>query len=419
MASTTCTARRVVITGMGAVSAAGVGFETLWNTLLEGRTCIHPIERVAEGVVNVTLAAELSDFNPEEHGLSKKEARRLDLFSQYALVAAAEAVEQAGINFEEEDTTRCGVFVGTGMGGLESLCKSVEGFVEKGTQRGISPLLATVMEPNMAGANIALKYGLRGENFSIATACASGTHSIGEACRSIRHGYADVMLAGGAEMVLNGLGLSAFAVISALSKETDPACASIPFDARRSGFVMGEGAGVLVLESLEHALERGATILAEVAGFGHTCDAHHLTAPDPTAEGPARAMRQALAEAGREAVELDYLNAHGTSTHLNDLTESRALHLVCGEHTPEVLVHSIKGNIGHSIGAAGALEAAVTVRCIQEGRIPGTFGYAEPDPECNVTVTAEVTERPIALALSTSLGFGGHNAALALVPFEG
>ncbi len=410
--------RRVVVTGYGTVSAAGVGFEALWDSLMAHRTHFGPIEKVPDHAAEVALDAEVPPFDAEEHGLTRKEARRLDLFSQYAILAADEAVAQSGIDFLAEDCDRIGVVCGTGMGGLSTLVDSQTKLDAKHSQRAINPLLVPVMAPNMASANLALRYGLHGENFAITTACASSTHSIGEAMRLIRHGYEDVMLAGGTEMVVCDITLCGFADLSALSKQTDPALASLPFDARRSGFVLSEGAGILMLESLEHATERGAEILAEVVGFGSTCDAYHMTAPDPSGEGPARAMSQAIEEAGATPADLDYLNAHGTATEYNDVTESKALHLLCGDHTPDVLVHSVKGNIGHSLGAAGGIEAAVTVRCIQDGTVPGTCGFAEPDPACDVTVTADNTEREIGLALSTSLGFGGHNAALAFAPYE-
>ncbi|MGI6031830.1 MAG: beta-ketoacyl-ACP synthase II [Coriobacteriales bacterium] len=411
---------RVVITGMGTVTPAGCGFDRLWDALCEGTCFIGPIKRVDPEVVGVHVDAEVTDFDPVGMGvLSKKDARRSDLFEQYARVAAAEAWEQAGIDMDKEDATRIGTCIGSGCGGLQSIMDSHKRFIERGSHKALAPLLGVVMEGNMAAGQVAITYGLKGQCTCTTTACASGAHAIGEGVRAIRHGYQDAMVVGGAEMVVNELGLGAFRNLTALSLSEDPKAASLPFDARRDGFVLGEGAGVLVLESLEHARARGAEVLGEIVGFGSTCDAYHVTAPDPDGEGPARAMRMALDEAGIDAGQVDYLNAHGTGTKLNDAAEAKALHTVCGAHAKNVLVHSVKGNIGHSIAACGPIEACVTARALAEQKVPGTCGYAEPDPELDVWVSAEtVTDHPMRYALSNSLGFGGHNASLCFKVFE-
>ena len=412
--------RRVVITGMGTVTAAGNGFDKLWDALMAGTCFVGPIERVDPEVVGVHVDAEIKDFDPVAAGvMTKKEARRSDRYEQMAIVAAAEAWEQAGISMEDEDATRCGVCIGSGCGGLDSIIESHNKLIKAGSAHKMNPMLGIIMEANMAAGQVAIRYGLKGQCVCTTSACASGAHAIGEGVRAIRHGYQDVMVVGGSEAVINEMGLGAFSNLTALSKSEDPLAASLPFDARRAGFVLGEGAGVLVLESLEHAKARGAKVLGEIAGFGNTCDAYHVTAPDPDGDGPARAMKMALDEAGIAPDELDYLNAHGTGTQLNDAAEAKALHVVCGEHAKDVLVHSVKGNIGHTIAACGAIEACVTARVIAEQKVPPTCGYAEPDPELDVWVSGEtVTGHPVRYALSNNLGFGGHNTSLAFKAYE-
>lgn len=411
---------RVVITGMGAVTAAGNGFEKLWEALLAGTCLISPLQGCDPVAVGVHVAGQIHGFDPTAGGvLSKKQARRSDRYEQFARIAADEAWQQAGIRMEEEDATRCGVCIGSGVGGLDSIMASHAKLLETGSARKMNPLLGTIMEANMAAGQVAITYGLKGQCTCVTTACATGAHAIGEGVRAIRHGYQDVMVVGGSEAVVNAMGLGAFANLTALSKSEDPLAASLPFDARRAGFVLGEGAGVLVLEAQRHAKARGAQVLGEIVGFGSTCDAYHVTAPDPDASGPARAMALALAEAHIAPEELDYFNAHGTGTALNDAAEAKALHAVCGAHTPEVLVHSVKGNLGHTIAACGALEACVTARAIAEQRVPGTCGYAQPDEALDVWVSAEtVADHPIRYALSSNLGFGGHNASLAFAAYE-
>lgn len=413
---------RVVITGMGTVTPAGCGFERLWEALCAGECFVGPIERVDTAIFNGALHvdAEIKGFDPVALGvMSKKEARRSDLYEQYALVAADEAWRQAGLDMGVEDPTRVGTCIGSGCGGLNSVLESDRRLVSSGKAKKMNPMLGIIMEGNMAAGQVAIKYGLKGQCSCTTTACASGAFAIGEGVRAIRHGYEDVMVVGGAEAVLNDMGLGAFSNLTALSKAEDPLEASLPFDARRGGFVLGEGAGVLVLESLDHARARGAKVLGEIVGFGSTCDAYHVTAPDPEGEGPARAMQMALDEAGIDAAELDYLNAHGTGTKMNDAAEAKALHRVCGDHAKDVLVHSVKGNIGHGIAACGAIEACVTARAIAEQKVPGTCGYREPDEELGLWVSGEtVCDHPIRYALSNNLGFGGHNASLAFRAYE-
>ncbi|MSA61715.1 beta-ketoacyl-ACP synthase II [Gordonibacter pamelaeae] len=409
---------RVVITGMGAVSPAGVGVEALWDAVMGRGCCIGPVTRFDTADYDVHLAAEVRDFDPCEHGITKKEARRFERFVQYAIVASDEAIAQSGLDLEAEDTTRIACVFGTGIGGIDELQSGFFTLAEKGPKR-VSPLFIPTMIGNIAAGNLSIRYGLRGECLNVVTACATGAHSIGAAVRDIRHGYIDAALAGGSEESVSPICLAGFANLGALSKADDPSQASLPFDARRAGFVAGEGAGAVVLESLEHALGRGATVLAEITGFGSTGDAYHMTAPEPSGEGVARAMRQALAEGGFAPEDLGHLNAHGTGTPANDATESKALLALCGEEAGRAVpVTSVKGTTGHTLGAAGAIEAIVCALSVMNDCVPPTAGFAEADPECPVSVVTEAkTGYPQKVALSNSLGFGGHNASLALSPF--
>lgn len=412
--------RRVVITGMGCVTPAGCGFDALWEALCAGTCFVSPLEGIDPAVVGVHVAAQAHDFDAVASGaMTKKQVRRSDRYEQFARVAADEAYRQSGLDMAREDATRCGVCIGSGVGGLTTITANEDKLVQHRSARKMNPLLGTIIEANMAAGQVAITYGFKGQCTCATTACASGAHAIGEGVRAIRHGYQDVMLVGGAEAPINEIGLGAFNNLTALTKTDDPLAASRPFDARRDGFVLGEGGGALVLESLAHARKRGAAILGEIVGFGSTCDAHHVTAPDPDADGVARSMAMALDEAGICPDELDYLNAHGTSTQLNDAAEAKALHTVCGAHTRDVLVHSVKGNIGHSIAACGAIEACVTARVLAEQKAPGTCGYEQPDPELDVWVSGSTTEgRAFRYALSNNLGFGGHNATLAFARYE-
>ena len=409
---------RVVITGMGAISPAGVGVKALWDAVMGKQCCIAPIERFDTTDQDVHLAGEVRGFDATEHGMTKKEARRFERFVQYAVVASDEAMAQSGLDMEAEDPTRVAVLFGSGIGGIEELQKSFKTLFEKGPKR-VNPLFIPTMIGNMAPGLLAIRYGMKGECMDIVTACSTGAHCIGTAVRDIRHGYADVVLAGGTEESVSPICLAGFSNLGALTKAEDPLCASLPFDVRRAGFVAGEGAGAVVLESLEHALARGAKPIAEIVGFGSTGDAYHMTAPSPDGEGIARAMAQALAEGGFTPADLGHVNAHGTGTPANDPTESKALLSLCGEEAGrEIPVVSIKGTTGHTLGAAGAIEAIVTALSVANDCVPPTTGFAEADPECPVNVLAEpLTGYPQKVALSNSLGFGGHNASLAIAPF--
>lgn len=409
---------RVVITGMGAISPAGVGVKALWDAVMGKQCCIAPIERFDTTDQDVHLAGEVRGFDATEHGMTKKEARRFERFVQYAVVASDEAMAQSGLDMEAEDPTRVAVLFGSGIGGIEELQKSFKTLFEKGPKR-VNPLFIPTMIGNMAPGLLAIRYGMKGECMDIVTACSTGAHCIGTAVRDIRHGYADVVLAGGTEESVSPICLAGFSNLGALTKAEDPLCASLPFDVRRAGFVAGEGAGAVVLESLEHALARGAEPIAEIVGFGSTGDAYHMTAPSPDGEGIARAMAQALAEGGFTPADLGHVNAHGTGTPANDPTESKALLSLCGEEAGrEIPVVSIKGTTGHTLGAAGAIEAIVTALSVANDCVPPTTGFAEADPECPVNVLTEpLTGYPQKVALSNSLGFGGHNASLAIAPF--
>lgn len=409
---------RVVITGMGAISPAGVGVKALWDAVMGKQCCIAPIERFDTTDQDVHLAGEVRGFDATEHGMTKKEARRFERFVQYAVVASDEAMAQSGLDMEAEDPTRVAVLFGSGIGGIEELQKSFKTLFEKGPKR-VNPLFIPTMIGNMAPGLLAIRYGMKGECMDIVTACSTGAHCIGTAVRDIRHGYADVVLAGGTEESVSPICLAGFSNLGALTKAEDPLCASLPFDVRRAGFVAGEGAGAVVLESLEHALARGAKPIAEIVGFGSTGDAYHMTAPSPDGEGIARAMAQALAEGGFTPADLGHVNAHGTGTPANDPTESKALLSLCGEEVGrEIPVVSIKGTTGHTLGAAGAIEAIVTALSVANDCVPPTTGFAEADPECPVNVLTEpLTGYPQKVALSNSLGFGGHNASLAIAPF--
>ncbi len=409
---------RVVITGMGAVSPAGVGVDALWEAVMGKRCCIGPITHFDTEGYKVRIAGEVRDFDATAHGLSKKEARRFERFVQYAIVAADEAMSQAGLDMEQEDATRAAVIFGAGIGGIDELQNGFFTLFEKGPKR-VNPLFVPTMIGNIAAGHLAIRYGMRGECIDVTTACATGAHNIGAAVRSIRHGYADVALAGGAEESVNPICIAGFANLGALCESEDPMQASLPFDARRSGFVAGEGAGALVLESLEHALARGAKPLAEITGFGSTGDAYHMTAPEPSGEGILRAMRQALSEGGFTPEEVGHVNAHGTATPANDATESHALLALAGDEAGrKIPVTSVKGCTGHTLGAAGAVEAIVCALSVAGDCVPPTTGFAEPDPDCPVNVVREPLKGyPQKVALSNSLGFGGHNAVLAISPF--
>ena len=387
---------------------------------MDKRCCIKPITRFDTADYKVHIAGEIpdSEFDPTQHGISKKEARRFERFVQYAIVASDEALAQSGLNMEEEDASRVGIVFGTGIGGIDELQSGFHSLENKGPNR-VNPLFIPKMIGNIAPGMMAIRYGMKGECLDIVTACASSANAIGTAVRDIRHGYQDVVLTGGAEESVSPICIAGFANLGALSEEPDPTKASLPFDARRGGFVAGEGAGALVLESLEHALARGAKPLAEIVGYGVSGDAYHMTAPDPDGDGIYRAMRDALAEGGFGPEDLGHLNAHGTGTHANDETESKALLKLCGDELGrQVPVFSVKGSTGHMLGGAGALEAIVCALSLRNDLVPATVGFAEPDPACPVNVLTEAKRNyPQKVALSTNLGFGGHNACLALAPY--
>lgn len=410
--------RRVVVTGMGAVTPIGTGVEKYWENVKKKTLGFGEITRFDTSDFKVKLAAEVKDFVAKEH-MDFKAARRMELFCQYAVAAAKEAFNQAGLDMEKEDPFRVGCSIGSGIGSLqatEAACKKLE---EKGPSR-VNPLLVPLMISNMAAGNVSIQLGLKGKSLNVVTACATGTHSIGEAYRSIQCGDADVMLAGGTEACICPIGVAGFSALTALSDSQDPERCSLPFDKDRSGFVMGEGAGVVVLEELEHAQKRGAVILAEVTGYGATSDAYHITSPAEDGSGAAKAMELAITEAGIEKEDVKYINAHGTATHHNDLFETRAIKLLFGEHAYGMKINSTKSMIGHLLGAAGAMEFITCVKELQEGFIHATAGYTTPDEEMDLNyVAGDGVEEPITYALSNSLGFGGHNASILIKKYNG
>jgi 3-oxoacyl-[acyl-carrier-protein] synthase II len=408
---------RVVITGVGVVSPIGNTKEAFWNSLKEGKCGIDKITRfdISEGY-EVSVAGEVKDFDPSKY-IDKKEQRRLDLFSQFAIYAAKEAIKDAGLDMEKEDPFEVGVSIGSGIGGLMTIENEARKLVEKGARR-VSPFFVPMSIANMAAGNVSIYVGAKGICRTIVTACSSATDSIGDAYSVLKEGRNQVVLAGGAEASITPLGIAGFQSLQALSKSSDPLRASIPFDKERNGFVMGEGAGVLVLETLEHALKRGAHIIAEVVGYGATGDAYHITSPSPNGEGGARAMAQALKQAGIEPQQVDYINAHGTSTEYNDKFETAAIKKVFGENT-KVAISSTKSMTGHLLGAAGAIEAIAIAKALEEGFIPPTIGYKVPDEECNLDYVPNVgREAKLTYALSNSLGFGGHNGTILFKKWE-
>lgn len=410
--------RRVVVTGLGAVTPIGNNVKDFWAGVREGKVGIAPITKFDTTDYKVKLAAEVKDFNAKDH-MDPKAARRMEVFSQYAVAAAKEAYEDSGLNIEEEDPFRAGVIVGSGIGSLQELELSYGKILSQGPNK-VPPLMVPLMISNMAAGNISIQLGFRGKCTDVVTACASGTHSIGDAFRAIQYGDADIMAAGGTESSICPTGVAGFTALTALTKSEDPMRASIPFDKDRSGFVLGEGAGVVILEELEHAKARGAKIYAEVVGYGATADAYHITSPIEDGSGAARAMTLAMEEAGAKPEEIEYINAHGTSTHHNDLFETRAIHAAFGPAAEKVIVNSTKSMIGHLLGAAGGVEFVVCVKSIMDGFIHQTVGTENVDPECdlNYTVGAPV-EKDVNYVLTNSLGFGGHNATLLLKKYEG
>ena len=412
--------RRVVVTGLGLVTPVGPDVEQTWSALLEGRSGAGPITHFDASEHDVRFACEVTDFDPGEY-LDRKEVKRTDRFVQFALATADQAVAQAGVEdaMARLPEERTGVIVGSGIGGLETMEEQHRRLLERGPGR-VSPFFIPMFIADMASGQISMRYGARGPNYATVSACASSGHALGLAFRSIRTGEADVMITGGAEATITPLCVAGFSSMKALSTRNDePARASRPFDANRDGFVLGEGAGMMVLESLEHARERGATVLAEFLGFGQSADAHHMTAPAPEGEGAQAAMRLALEDAEVEPEEVAYVNAHGTSTPANDATETTAIRAVFGDHADELLVGSTKSMTGHTLGAAGALEGAVTALACHRGEVPPTINLEERDPDCDLDyVAGGPVERPIRVGITNSFGFGGHNVCLAFGRWE-
>ena len=409
--------RRVVVTGLGTVCPVGNDVETMWENIKNGVCGIDEITHFDTTDFKVKLAGEIKNLNVEDY-INKKEAKRLDRFSQLAMIASKQAYEDARLNPEEIDANRFGIILSSGIGGLETIENEKEKGLKKGYER-VSPFFIPMAIGNLAAGNVAIMLGAKGACLDIVTACAAGTNSIGEAFKYVRDGYADIMLTGGAEASITPLGIGGFSLMKALSTATDKNRASIPFDAERNGFVMGEGAGALVLEEYEHAKKRGATIYAEIIGYGVSCDAFHMTAPDAEANGAAACFKMALNDAQISADDIDYINAHGTSTPLNDKLETLGVKKVFGEDT-KVMLSSTKGNTGHLLGAAGAVEAIITVKSLQDGFVPGTINYSQPDPECNLDIVPnQGRKQDIQYAMSNSLGFGGHNACIVLKKYAG
>lgn len=403
--------KRVVVTGIGAISPVGNSAEESWKAVLEGKSGIGPLTRLDSDKFPVKVAAEVKDFDIEQY-ISRKDARKMDRFTHYALAASIMAMKDANLELEGDLALRTGVWIGSGIGGMETHEQQFLTFQEKGYRR-VSPFFVPMMIPDMAAGQVSIYHGAKGINSCTVTACASGTNSIGDAFEVIRRGDADVMITGGAEAPITTMAVAGFCANTALSLNPDPATASRPFDKERDGFVIGEGAGILILEEYEHAIARGAKIYAELTGYGATGDAHHITAPAPGGEGGARAMQQAIEQSGISPDEIDYINAHGTSTPYNDQFETMAAKTVFGEHAYKLTMSSTKSMTGHLLGAAGGLEAIFTVKALQEGILPPTMNFVNPDPECDLDYVTEGARKvDITYAMSNSLGFGGHNASL-------
>ena len=404
--------RRVVITGMGAITPIGNSVEEFWNGIKGGKTGFGPITYFDTADYRCKLAAEVKDFDPTQY-MDKKSARRMEQFCQFAVAAAGQAIADAGLTMEQEDPYMVGCSVGSGIGSLQAMEREYDRLKEKGPGR-VGPMLVPLMISNMAAGNVSIAYGLKGKSLNVVTACATGTHSIGEAYRTIQYGDADVMVAGGTESSITPIGIAGFSALTALSFSEDPQRASIPFDKDRNGFVMGEGSAVVVLEELEHAKRRGAKIYAELIGYGCSSDAYHITSPAEDGSGAATAMLNALKDGGVAPEKLTYINAHGTSTHHNDLFETRAIKLAFGEHAYDLKINSTKSMVGHLLGAAGAVEFVTCVKEIQEGYIHRTVGLRETEEELDLNYCRDSYEEEVPYALTNSLGFGGHNASLLL-----
>lgn len=404
--------RRVVVTGMGAITPIGNSVEEFWNGIKEGKTGFGPITYFDTADYRCKLAAEVKDFDPAQY-MDKKSARRMEQFCQFAVAAAGQAISDAGLIMEQEDPYMVGCSVGSGIGSLQAMEREYDRLKEKGPGR-VGPMLVPLMISNMAAGNVSIAYGLKGKSLNVVTACATGTHSIGEAYRTIQYGDADVMIAGGTESSITPIGIAGFSALTALSFSEDPERASIPFDKERNGFVMGEGSAIVVLEELEHAKRRGAKIYAELTGYGCSSDAYHIASPAEDGSGAATAMLNALKDGGVAPEELTYINAHGTSTHHNDLFETRAIKLAFGEHAYDLKINSTKSMVGHLLGAAGAVEFVTCVKEIQKGYIHRTVGLRETEEELDLNYCRDSYKEEVPYALTNSLGFGGHNASLLL-----
>lgn len=408
--------RRVVVTGLGAVTPIGNNVDDFWTSVKTGKIGFDHITKFDTTDYKCHIAAELKDFNPQDF-MDRKAAKRMEPFSQYAVAAAKQAIDDSGLDIEKEDPYMVGCAIGSGIGSLQAMERETQKLYEKGPNR-VNPLLVPLMICNMAAGNVSIQFGLKGKSINDVTACATGTNTIGEAYRSIQYGEVDVMVAGGTEGSVCPIGIAGFTALTALSTVDDPAKCSLPFDKNRSGFVMGEGAGVVILEELEHAKARGAKIYAEVVGYGCSSDAYHITSPQEDGAGAARAMTNAMSDAGVTPADVKYINAHGTGTHHNDLFETRAIKLAFGDEAANLKINSTKSMIGHLLGAAGAVEFITCVKEIQDGFIHKTVGYETPDEEIDLNYCKDSYEEPVEYALSNSLGFGGHNASILLKAYK-
>ena len=408
--------RRVVVTGLGAVTPIGNNVDDFWAAVKAGKIGFDHITKFDTTDYKCHIAAELKDFNPQDF-MDRKAAKRMEPFSQYAVAAAKQAIDDSGLDIEKEDPYMVGCAIGSGVGSLQAMERETQKLYEKGPNR-VNPLLVPLMICNMAAGNVSIQFGLKGKSINDVTACATGTNTIGEAYRSIQYGEADVMVAGGTEGSVCPIGIAGFTALTALSTVDDPTKCSLPFDKNRSGFVMGEGAGVVILEELEHAKARGAKIYAEVVGYGCSSDAYHITSPQEDGAGAARAMTNAMSDAGVTPADVKYINAHGTGTHHNDLFETRAIKLAFGDEAANLKINSTKSMIGHLLGAAGAVEFITCVKEIQDGFIHKTVGYETPDEEIDLNYCKDSYEEPVEYALSNSLGFGGHNASILLKAYK-
>ncbi|MRG87068.1 beta-ketoacyl-ACP synthase II [Salinibacillus xinjiangensis] len=410
--------RRVVVTGMGAVTPVGNDVDSMWDQIVSGESGIGEVTKVNPDDFPTKVAAEVKDFDPTLY-MEKREAKRMDLFTQYAVAASVMAVKDAGLEINDENANRTGVWIGSGIGGMSTYEEQFRKFIDKGYRR-VSPFFVPMMIPDMAAGQVSIILGAKGINSCTVTACASGANSIGDAFKAIQRGDADYMITGGAEAPITNMAFAGFSTAKALSTTEDPKKASRPFDLNRNGFVMGEGAGILLLETLESAQERGAHIYAEIVGYGSTGDAHHITAPAPEGEGAARAMQQAIEDGGVESQNVQYINAHGTSTELNDKFETQAIKTVFGDHAYDLAVSSTKSMTGHLLGSAGAVESIISIKSMTDGILPPTINYETEDPDCDLNyVPNEAVKKDIDVVMSNSLGFGGHNVSLVFKKFNG